>query len=171
MSGNVRYFWSIIRPRVRDRPTIIWFAPWFLLGRSLLALGIVIIAGVSRSSVIVSGHFIPWPGFMRFLLPAVLGSALLDVAAAYGLWKERLWARPLLTVWAAIATIATMSVAIAAGVPSSQIVFGSWSTWLLIAAQCWYFYGYEPVIAYYNWLRLGAIGNSRSIPVGKRDDR
>jgi len=138
------------------KPILLRLAPLFLV---VLGLG----NGIVGALFLLERHSVAWPasGFLSgawaqglvLLGLMALGGVLL--AAAWGLWADRMWARPLVVGCGAVMALFPL---LAGGMTGGV---ASLLPWIVGVALTWaYLYDSRGVVAYYAWLEGGEAAGS-----------
>jgi hypothetical protein len=125
--------------RSRDRPILIWWAPPFLVIAAFLQLAFWSVMIASGSSGIS----------LLFASLILVGGAAVDIGAAVGFARERMWARWVFAAGSVCAIVIASVVMLA--IPSSDVSFAVdlAGPTVFLVFTLWYLFGYGPVRAYY----------------------
>ena len=137
---------AILAPR--EKPLLILIAPPFvaLSGFSIIAFAIAMASTAFAAGVSVSEAVL-----VLAISLVVVSAGAVSVAAAYGLFAERSWARELLThVPAGLAVLGIAAMAAVGWDDDSWIGVGN--SIVMLGLCYWYFFGYAPVVRYYERL-------------------
>jgi hypothetical protein len=149
----------------RRKPWLIWLAPVFLLFQGVRT-GAFAALMVDANSLhyIETEAGIEVPAFIAF---AILGAICITcLTGAYGLFRERWWARPLLTlVPPAIGIVAVIALGIRSDATIAMLLSADWMGLALAAAVYLYFYRYPPTVRYYERLREEHLSQAGAGPI------
>ena len=141
--------------------------PWVLRGFMILSgllglmtgLGSLIFlfaAAAGSGPYMVQGATVSRDEFMAFAIPMLLGEAALcgcAVSAAWGLFRRRYWARPLLLGLAVAATLFSVLGGTFVGLPTARLLIATLTGGLAILVLWWILYRRDDVVDWFEALR------------------
>jgi hypothetical protein len=142
------------RTEERQRPFLILllmvFLAFFALFGALITLITLMVPG--SEGYLVDNQLATKDDFLLKMVPSIL-RFLAAAPIAYGLWKERGWARPMLLAFFAIPELGKYLLPGWREAPASAIIPRLLLSMALVGFLGWYLYRKRSVIDYYMWVR------------------
>lgn len=140
--------------RRREKPLLIWLAPFILVvwGSTGVAFALLVLLDGKDAAIGLGSQAISHGEAVLTVVPELLLSSCLMLAAAYGFLMERPWARWLSTGGALFAYVGSILAVSLTSARAGTLIAENWAGLILIAAAFWYCYRYPRVTAYYQRL-------------------
>ena len=122
----------------------------------LASLAFLMVATVGAGPYIVQGATVSRAEFMAFAVPVLLGETVLSImsiAVAWGLFRRRYWARPLMVGLGAAAMLFSLLAGTLVGLPMKQVLFGTVSGAVGVLILWWTLYRRDDMVDWFEALR------------------
>lgn len=127
----------------------------FLAFFAAISLLVIMAATFGNGPYSINGEPAIRSDYLQVMLPFIPASAAAAIAS-FGLWKERLWARPLLLGFYTVAGFGSALMPLWIEAPGVTVATGLLFSGILVGFLGWYLYRKQNVVRYYQTLRPGS---------------